>query len=895
MGCVYAAEQQQPRRIVALKVIRADVVSLSLLRRFEQESQVLGRLHHPGIAQVYEAGTADAGHGPQPFFAMELIAGAMLTEYASANRLTTRGRIALMAKVCDAVHHAHQRGIIHRDLKPGNILIDETGQPKVLDFGVAHVTDSDELATRQTDVGQLIGTLAYMSPEQVLADPLELDTRSDVYALGVILYELLSGHLPYNVKRRLVHEVVQTIREDEPTALSSVNRVYRGDIETIVTKALEKDKTRRYNSAASLGADLQRFLNDEPIVARPASAAYQLSKFARRHRTWVFAASAILVVLVAGIIASTWQAYRATEAERTARRAESEARAERDRASAAEVRANLDRDRAVAAERATANERDRAVLAEAQANTERDRAVFQQRRADTEAATARTVNEFLQRDLLAQASSDSQTLLNDQPDPDIKVRTVLDRAAARIGDRFDTNPQVRASIEATIGKTYEDLGIYESSQRHFENALKIKRATVGAEHPETLAIAQELGGLYRAQAKYTQAEALLEATLGSYRRVKNERGTAMLLTMQELATVYTYQAKFQLAEPLLREAFETSTRQFGPEDPNTASIMLGLAGLYFRQRKFAEAEPLLVAVLQVRRRTSGASHSSTLNTMNNLGVLYQNLGRHAEAEPILSEVLDVRRRLSGPDHVETLNAMNNLALVYATLGRDEQAEPLYTTALEASRRTLGDEHPRSVTLMNNLGLLFQARNKLQDAEVLFRTAYETRLRLLGPDHPDTITVRHNLADVYSSRGNLLDCEALTTQNLAIRRRLFGPDHAETASSLTALSALRIKQREYAQAESLARSAVAILERTHPNSFRAHRAEALLGASLAAQRKFAEGEFHLTAGHAGMQLTARGTMDRMKLKETGEQIVGLYESWNKTDEAGQWRSRLTKNN
>ncbi|MDO8679566.1 MAG: serine/threonine-protein kinase, partial [Acidobacteriota bacterium] len=249
MGAVYEAEQEHPHRRVALKVIKPGLAGPEMLHRFERESQALGRLQHPGIAQIYEAGTASTAFGIQPFFAMEFVDGRSLLDYADAHKLKTRQRLKLMAQVSEAVHHAHQRGIIHRDLKPGNILVTEIGQPKILDFGVARATDSDAHATRQTDVGQLIGTLAYMSPEQVLADPLELDTRSDVYALGVIMYQLLAGHLPYNVDRKL-HEAVQAIRDEEPMPLSSVSRLYRGDIETIVAKALEKDKERRYGSAA---------------------------------------------------------------------------------------------------------------------------------------------------------------------------------------------------------------------------------------------------------------------------------------------------------------------------------------------------------------------------------------------------------------------------------------------------------------------------------------------------------------------------------------------------------------------------------------------------------------------------------------------------------------------
>jgi predicted Ser/Thr protein kinase len=360
MGSVYEAEQDQPRRTVALKVIKPGLAGPDLLWRFRQESQALARLQHPGIAQIYEAGAEDSGAGLQPFFAMEFIRGQPLLHYADEHRLNTRQRLELMAKGCEAVHHAHQRGLIHRDLKPGNILVDEAGQPKILDFGVARVTDSDVEATQQTDVGQLVGTLAYMSPEQVLADPLGLDTRSDVYALGVILYQLLAGRLPYHISPK-VHEAARAIQEDDPTPLSSISRSYRGDVETIVAKALEKDKARRYASAADLAADIRRYLQDEPIMARPPSAIYQLEKFARRHKALVTATAVVFVVLVAGIIVSTRQAVLARKAEQT----------------------------------------------------------------------AQAVNDFLQNDLLAQASAANQSGPSTKPDPDLKVRTALGRGTDR--------------------------------------------------------------------------------------------------------------------------------------------------------------------------------------------------------------------------------------------------------------------------------------------------------------------------------------------------------------------------------------------------------------------------------------------------------------------------------
>jgi WD40 repeat protein/tRNA A-37 threonylcarbamoyl transferase component Bud32 len=335
MGIVYEAEQAQPRRIVALKVIKPGLATPERLRRFAHESEALGRLQHPGIAQIYEASTADTGYGLQPFFAMELIQGRMLLQYAEARQLNTRQRLELVGRICEAVHHAHQRGLIHRDLKPANILVDETGQPKILDFGVARLTDSDAQATRQTDLGQLVGTLAYMSPEQILADPLELDTRSDVYSLGVILYELLTGRLPYEVNRRHLHEAVQIIREEDPAALGSISRHYRGDIETIVGKALEKDKARRFSSAADLAADIRRYLNDEPITARPASVSYRLQKFASRNKAAVGGAAAVFVMLLVGIIATAWQGRVAIQERNRARDAQRAAEVQQKRAETA--------------------------------------------------------------------------------------------------------------------------------------------------------------------------------------------------------------------------------------------------------------------------------------------------------------------------------------------------------------------------------------------------------------------------------------------------------------------------------------------------------------------------------------------------------------------------------
>ena len=316
MGTVYEAVQKEPRRTVALKVIRPGMTSRSALQRFKHESEILGRLRHPGIAQIYEAGTHGGDHGA-PFFAMEFIPGARpITRFAEDGRLSTRERLRLFTKVCDAVQAGHQRGIIHRDLKPANILVDEQGRPKLIDFGVARATDADlTIATLQTDVGELVGTLRYMSPEQCEGDAIELDTRSDVYALGVVLFELLTGDLPYNFNSTSPFDVPRVIREQEPRRMSSVNRVLRGDIDAIVLKALEKDRDHRYQSVPELMRDIQHYLDNEPIDAKRGRRWYVLRKTLRRHRV-AFSVAAAFVVVVTASIAGLVLLYSDSEVQR---------------------------------------------------------------------------------------------------------------------------------------------------------------------------------------------------------------------------------------------------------------------------------------------------------------------------------------------------------------------------------------------------------------------------------------------------------------------------------------------------------------------------------------------------------------------------------------------------
>jgi serine/threonine protein kinase/tetratricopeptide (TPR) repeat protein len=858
MGEVWLAEQIRPvHRQVALKVIKAGMDTAHVVARFEAERQALAVMAHPAIAQVFDAGATPQG---RPYFAMEYVSGEAITTYCNRNRLSTRQRIDLFLNVCDGVHHAHQKGIIHRDLKPSNILVtvrDDLPVPKIIDFGLAKAT-TQHLTERPlfTELGIMIGTPEYMSPEQAETTGLDIDTRTDVYALGVILYELLTGLLPFDAKalrEKGLDEMRRTIRELDPprpsTRLTTVAaatktaqsrgmpvvdlaRQLRGDLDWITLRALEKDRTRRYGSVSDLAADLHRHLNNLPVLASPPGTVYRMSKFVRRHRVGVAVAATLIAVLVA------FAATMGIQARRVAR--------------------------------------------------ERDRA-------NREAETAKAVNDFLQNDLLAQAGASAQARPDIKPDPDLQVRTALDRAAARIEGKFEAQPLVEASIRTTIGKTYEDLGLYPEAEAHLARALDLRHRVLGEQDASHLTSMSDMAGLYVKEAKYEQADQLLSKSLEVSRRVLGEQHPQTLTIMSGLGRLYMMQGKHSEAEALYVKVLDGRRRVVGEQHPDTLESMDALASLYWRQGKYAQAEPVRAKVVELQRRVLGEEHPATLTSMNNLALLSSYQGKYAEAEAQFIHVLEIMRRVLGHDHLETMISAGNLGIVYFRQGRYAEAETLFTKVLEQKQRVLGAEHPETLTSMNNLGVLYRAEGKYSLAEPLYLRVMDVQRRVLGDEHPNMLLTMNGLALLYGLEGKNAQAELLYTKVLDTQRRVLGEEHPDTLRSITNLALLYLNGERYGQAEALLRTALNSYEKIAPDGWERYNCESMLGASLTGQQKYQEAEALVTHGYEGM-MQRKATIPAGSLPaldQAGQRIVRLYRSWGKAEKAAEWTKTLER--
>jgi tetratricopeptide (TPR) repeat protein len=845
MGVVYVAQQHRPRRTVALKVIRPTSAQGALLRRFEHEAELLARLQHPGIAQVYETGVADFGHGQQPFIAMELVRGLNLLEYAQQHDLSVRERLELVAVVCDAVQHAHQQGVIHRDLKPANILVAPSGdgvksafQPKILDFGVARATDSDLALSMKTSAGQLIGTLPYMSPEQVAADPDAVDTRSDVYALGVILYQVLAERLPHDLGGKPIVEAARVIRDETPPALGSFDSMFRGDIETIAARAMEKHKECRYASASELAADLRRHLHDEPIVARPATALYAMRKFAARHKVPVGAAAIIAIMFAAAF-------YLVNQARIDAQQ-----------------------------------ERDRAVLAKDDAEHAREDQSHQRAEAQKEARLAGLAIEFMSNDLLAQASPRLQ------PKRDITLREVLDRAPAIIEKRFAGEPEAEAYIQYMLGATYESLGELTIGEKHLRRSLQLRFEHLGEGDELTLNTQMHLGMTLLELGQYPETEKIL---VEAGRLAEQYHGSEHALTLraqQSLGNLYRYQGRLGEAAAIYERLLDINKRAHGMEHAATIGALEWTGEIHQMRGRYDLAEPIMRQTVSLAEKVFGPSAQRTLTYTQNLAMLLRVQRKLDEALKLALYAHTTSLTALGADHEETLHAANALALVYADTGALGESERVLREALDVARASRGAAHVDTITLLDALGGCLMRQDKFAEAKPLLQDAFDGRVKLLGEEHIDTLYGMDMLACAMVKSDAKQDGIALEQRCVETCKRIFAEGHPLTLMALRNLGVFHYEVGDYRRAEEAHGECV----RQH----RAHMAEGFLGTGwalvqhaecLGLLRRFDEAIAELTEAYEIFQ--SAGPQGRGGSQRAASNLASICKVLNRQAEAAEW--------
>ncbi len=762
IAIVYLADQAEPvKRSVALKIVKVGMDTGQVVARFESERQALAVLEHPGIAKVYDAGSSDTG---RPYFVMERVEGVPLTEFCNQHRHTLDQRISLVIDICAAVQHAHQKGVIHRDLKPTNILVaNDDGRPipKVIDFGIAKAIGQDLTdRTLETRIGHVIGTPQYMSPEQAAISGLDIDTRTDIYSLGVVLYELLSGALPIDFDAMSDVAMTYAIRERQPptpsarlaelgddlptissnrrTDPSALRKALQGDLDWIVMKAIEKDRERRYETASDLAADLRRHLDRLPVTAHPPSTGYLLRRFVDRNRAVVFAGAVATVALVTGTVVATMSMLRAQDAERVA----------------------------VAAERL----------------------------ASAESATSQRISDFLVR--LFEVSNPGEAR-----GESITAREILDEAAGRIDEELTDEPATRAALLATMGQVYSNLGLYKDALPMTEESLTVRRET-NAPAMDIAESLDQLGRIRAAMGEFDDAEALHIEALEITRATLGDQDPSVANTLEQLAVSRYSRGDYAGAEEFLGEALVLLQAAPEPEPLGVAEMLNNLAAVDVAQGKFDDAEDYYRQALDAYIAELGETHPDVAVIRNNLAILMRRLGNLEEAETLYGDVLSSFRRSMGDSHPQIANTLNNLAMVQLDIGKLDAALSSAIESRDMYEDLFHATHPQVLRVQGNMGLIHTRREELDEAEDIHRRTLELRRSTLELDSVEIAYSLDPLADVLNRQGRFSEAESTGKEAYEIYRDALGDDHWRTGSIQSVIAASLTAQGRFAEAEPL---------------------------------------------------------------------------------------------
>ncbi|MHC4976626.1 MAG: tetratricopeptide repeat protein [Planctomycetota bacterium] len=764
-GTVYLAHQQQPvERTVAIKILKPGMDSRQVLARFDAERQTLARMDHPGVAHVYDAGTTPAG---RPYVVMEHVQGAPITRQCDENDLTIRERLELFEKVCRSVQHAHNKGVMHRDLKPANVLvtcIDGVAHPKIIDFGIAKAVEGrPEDHTLQTQAQQLLGTPAYMSPEQISLDPDSVDTRTDVYSLGVLLYELLTGQTPFDqhtFRSASLTEIQRIIRNTPPPrpsaavgsgvetqdrnehAVRVLKRQLAGELDWIVLRALEKDPSRRYQTADALADDIERYLRDEPIEARPPSRVYNLSKLITRHKFESASAAILAVVLVLSAIFSIHYANRAKRA----------------------------KEEAVVAYQQAEQAQFAAYDARSEALDARDKAQLELQKFESIATFTKSMLGGV--DPAIARGMDTELLT-----------TMLDAAAVRLDTQQDLLPEVEHDLRITIAEIYRKASRLDEAELQFRTALELVEIEFGPDHDFTIATTSDLGMVLMQQTRFDESRELLERAAAT---AHDEFGSDSLLTLKSesnLAKLYAEIGETDRAVELHTRVLEEYIKHYGYEHESTMAQRNSLAHIYDQPEDITKAVELYNIVIPWQKKNLGEDHPNTLATMNNLADSYMHTDQWDLAEPILIEVIEHKIRIFPEGHISLITSMNNLATVYNRTERYELAEPIYLDLLEQSEQSLGPNNMRTLILMNNLGSVYRNQNRFAEAIQMVRPLLTRFTEIAGETHPNTVMVGGNLAALYLSNEQYEDGISQIESTITLSEEVFGADSWQHASYL----------------------------------------------------------------------------------------------------------------